>query len=373
MEEIEVLEIEEKPKKKKLKIWVKVLIILFLLLILTIIIVFAGFNYLLSPTTNKDNKISFEVETGKTVYSVGEKLYKKGLIRNYFAYKIYVKLNNINEYKAGIYEINQNYGTKKIVDILKTNSYKKEGVTITFKEGKTIRSVAKTISENTSFKEEEVLSKLNDKTYIDSLIEKYWFLTDEIKKENIYYPLEGYLYAETYTFSLNPTIESIIEIMLDQTDKVFTKYKSLFEQSEYSVNELVTLASIIESEGIYEDDRKNIAGVFYNRLKTGMPLGSDVTTYYAFKIDLGTRDLTYKELNTYNPYNTRGPNMEGKLPPGAISNFRESSLAAALEPTNNDYYYFVADKSGKTHFTKNYAEHEKIITKLKNEGNWIEW
>ena len=107
-----------------------------------------------------------------------------------------------------------------------------------------------------------------------------------------------------------------------------------------------------------------IAGVFYNRLNANMPLGSDVTTYYANKIELGERDLTSSELNTYNPYNTRGPGMNGKLPVGAISNFGESSLKAVLNPDDNDYYYFVADCNGKVYLTKNSTEHNNIINKL---------
>ena len=161
--------------------------------------------------------------------------------------------------------------------------------------------------------------------------------------------------------------------MLDQSDKVFSKYKSLIDASSYNINDIVTLASLVEQEGIYEKDRKQIAGVFYNRLNAGMSLGSDVTTYYAFKIDLGSRDLTKEEINTYNQYNTRGPKMAGKLPVGAISNFGESSLDAVLNPIKSDYYYFVADKQGNTYFTKTYEEHQKTIKQLKETGNWLEW
>lgn len=373
MEEIEVLELDEAPKKKrKLKLWVKLLIPVIFLTVVGLGVLYT-YNYFLGPVSTLDKNVQFEIESGSSVYSVGDKLYKEGFIKNVLVYKIYVKLNNINEYKAGIYELNKKDGLKNIVNTLKNNSYKKDGILITFKEGKTIRDVAKVISEKTNITEEEFINKVNDDTYIDTLISKYWFLKDDIKNENIYYSLEGYLFAETYIFNENPTVEHIIETMLNHTDKIFTENKTLFEKSKYSVHDLVTLASIVESEGINSADRQNIAAVFYNRLEKGMSLGSDVTTYYAFKVDLGTRDLTYKELNTYNPYNTRGPKMEGKLPVGAISNFSKSSLFAVLQPAENDYYYFVADKSGKTHFTKTFSEHEKKIAELKKEGNWIEW
>ncbi len=364
---------EVKPKKRKLKKMVKIVIALILLVIFMLLSGIIVFNFLLSPIVKKSEVISFKVDSGSSVYSVGKKLEKEGIIRNYLAYKVYVKLNGISEYKAGSYKIDKSFGTKKIIKTLTGDYYDKDGITITFKEGKTIRAVAREIAKKTNISESEFYAKLEDEKYVDFLINKYWFLTEDIKKEDIYYPLEGYLYPETYTFNTNVTIEEIIEVMLNQANKVFSKYKSLIDSSSYSVHEIITLASMIESEGIYSDDRKMIAGVFYNRLKSGMSLGSDVTTYYAFKVDLGKRDLTKTEINTYNPYNTRGPKMGGKLPIGPISNFSESSLSAVLTPLDNDYYYFVADKSGKTHFTKTYEEHNKLIDELKKAGNWIEW
>lgn len=375
MEEIEVLEIDKKPKKKKrrLKKGVKILLWLLLIVIILIISALATFSFLLSPVSSRSEVIEFTVEQGASVYQVGQKLEKEGIIRNYLAYKIFVKLKKIDGYKAGIYRLDKGYTTPSIVDLLTGDYYKKNGVTITFKEGKTIRSVAKTITASSNVTESEFYALMADQAYLDELINKYWFLTDDIKNKDIYYPLEGYLFPETYTFSTNITAKTIVETMLEQTDKVFSKYKSLIDTGTYTVHQLATLASMVEKEGIYDEDRKGIAGVFDNRLKAGMSLGSDVTTYYAFKVDMGERDLTASEINTYNPYNTRGPQMAGKLPVGPIANFGESSLRAVLNPTKSSYYYFVADKSGKTHFTKTYEEHQAVIKALKEAGNWIEW
>lgn len=373
MDEVEVLEIENKPKKRKLKKIVKLIITLFLIFILMIVSLLILFNYLLEPVSSRSEVLEFNVNSGDSAYMVGKRLEKDGIIKNYYAYKIYVKLKKINGYKAGIYKLDKSYSTKDIVELLSGDYYKKEEIKITFKEGKTIRAVAREIAKKTSISESEVYCVIEDDSYINSLIEKYWFLTDDIKNENIYYSLEGYLFPETYSFKKNVTVKEIIEIMLSQSDKIFSKYKALIDSSNYNINELVILASMIEKEGKLDEDRKNISSVFYNRLKSGMSLGSDVTTYYAIKVEVGERDLTSKELNTYNPYNTRGPNMNGKLPIGAISNFGEKSFEAAVNPSNTNYYYFVADKSGKTHFTRTYEEHQKIIKELKAANNWIEW
>lgn len=364
---------ENKKKKRKLKKPVKIVLGIIVFFISAVLIGILLFNFLLGPVSNESEEVLFEVESGSSVYSVGEKLKEEGLIKNDIAYKIYVRLNGVNEYKAGIYKLDKSYSTKHIIELLTGDYYERNGITITFKEGITIRDVAKEIASQTTISESEFYAVLEDDAYIDSLIEKYWFLTDDIKSEDIYYPLEGYLFPETYTFGYNATPEEIIEVMLDQTDKIFSKYRSLIDQNSYSIHELATLASMVESEGILDEDRKMIAGVFYNRLNAGMSLGSDVTTYYAFKVDIGERDLTKSEINTYNPYNTRGPGMAGKLPVGPISDFGESSFSAVLTPTNSDYYYFVADKSGKTHFTKTYEEHQVLINELKEAGNWIEW
>ena len=345
-------EVKNHRKKRRLKKRFKYLLIILLIFNL----IFITYIYSFSKTSFKSHEVLFKVDNGASGYKVGKKLKEKGLIHSYYAYKLYVKINNINAYKAGTYKLNKNYNLKKIVSILHGNSYLEDGYKI---------------NDNTNLKEEDFYNLLSDESYIDNLISKYWFLTEDIKNKDIYYPLEGYLYPDTYYFSTNVTYDEIINTMLKKTDKVLTKYKDSILNSSMTINEIVTLSSVIEQEGLYKNDRKKIAGVFYNRLKSNMSLGSDITTYYAFKIDLGTRDLTIKEINTYNPYNTRGPLMNGKLPVGAVSNFSESSLDATLNPTTSDYYYFVADKSGKTHFTKTYSEHQKVIKELKESNNWI--
>lgn len=251
--------------------------------------------------------------------------------------------------------------------------YDPNQITITYLEGKPIWWLAKTIASKTNNTEEDVYNLLANEEYIDSLIEKYWFLTDEIKNKDIYYPLEGYLFPDTYSLAnKDAKVEEIFEKMLDRMDEILEKYKSEIEESKYSIHEIITLASVIETEGTGNADRKGIASVFYNRLENGMSLGSDVTTYYAVKTDMGERALYQKEIDAYNPYNTRGPNMQGKLPVGPISSVGQESLEAAIEPSDTDYLFFVADKNGNVYFTKTNAEHSQKIRELKNSGLWYE-
>ena len=334
------------------------------------------YNYYIGSVDSKNEKtILVEIKEGNSSSDIAHILKEKELIRNEIVFKIYLKLNNINDLKAGYFELNKTMDVKEIVKELGKNSaLNPNAVVVLFKEGLNIRGIAKTIAENTNNTEESVYEILEDEEYIDSLIEKYWFLTDEIKNPSIYYPLEGYLFPNTYTLEdKNVSVKDIFKIMLDEMDMRLSKYKDDIENSNYSVHELLTLASLSELEGVKLEDRKNIVGVFYNRIKKNMSLGSDVTTYYAFKVDMSERDLTSKEINTYNAYNTRVPNMNGKIPIGPITNPSKEAIESAIYPNSHDYLYFVADKDRNVYFTKTIAEHDKKVSELKKAGLWIEW
>ena len=273
---------------------------------------------------------------------------------------------------AAKYYFSPSMNLDEIINTLNEGGYNENEISITFKEGINMRGIAKLIKENTSNSEDDVYKKLKDEKYLNSAIEKYWFLTDDIKNSKIYYSLEGYLFPDTYRFnSKDVTVEEIFNKMLDQMEKELNKYKKQKENSKYSIHELMTLASITQSEGYNEDDFKNIASVFYNRLKTGMALGSCVTSYYGVKKDM-TDELLQKDIDASNPYNTRGNNPVS-FPVGPISMPGAKALDATLDPIETSYYFFVSDKNSKLYFTKTLNEHERMITKLQNEGLWLEW
>ena len=231
-----------------------------------------------------------------------------------------------------------------------------------------------TIANATNHTEDEVYELLQNDEYIDSLIQKYWFLTEEIKNENIYYPLEGYFFPDTYEFeNKDVKLETIFETLLDQMDEKLKTYQKDIKQSNHSIHEILTISSIIENEAVFEEDRKDVSSVIYNRLANNMAIQSDVTTYYASKVEIGSRDLYSSELNSYNPYNTRGPNMEGKLPIGPISMVGTSSIESAINPNKTSYLYFVADKNKKVYFSETIEQHSEKIEKLKHDGLWLEF
>lgn len=365
-------EAEENAKKGKKSVLKIIFILLLLIIIIGGISIFAWYELSLKPVEEGNSQsIIIDIVPGQGTEGIASALKENNLIKDDLVFKIYCKLNEVNNMQAGTYELNKNMSVEEIVKKFQAGDVVIKEINVTFQEGKNMRDIAKIISENTNNSYEDVMKVFEDKEYAKGLIEEYWFLTDEILDNNIYYPLEGYLYPDTYTFeSVDVSIDDIIRIMLDQTDKVLSEYQIEIKSKGYTVHQFLSLASVVENEGISTEDRKGIAKVFLNRIERGMALQSDVTTYYAFKVNMGDRDLTQSELNTANPYNTRGPNMEGKILVGPISNVSESAIEATLNPSDTDAIFFVADKNGKIYFSNTNEEHEQIINELKSQGLW---
>lgn len=315
--------------------------------------------------TSSVSKDSFEVKITipkeSTYLSISNLLKENNLIRSESFYKIYIKIFKPNNLKAGIYTLNQNMNVKEIVDTLEGN-VKSEEITITIPEGKHIEEVAEIISSKINMSKEDILLYWQNEEVLNSLIDKYWFLTDVIKKEGIRYSLEGYFFPDTYSILKESKIEDITYKMLDKMDEVLSKYKEEISNSKFNVHEILTLASIVEHEAILDSDRPMIAGVFINRLDKSMKLQSCATVGYA--INEWKLSYNYKDLQTDSPYNTYF--YEG-LPIGPGNMPGELSIEAVLRPTKHDYYYFLAnvnDKdSKKTYYSKTYSEHRQKCVK----------
>lgn len=331
------------------------------------------FHYQISGIGGKSLEKEVVIEKGG-ISSIADTLKQEGLIRNTFFFKLYCKLYGKNSLKAGAYRLNTHMGVEKIVEVLtKGKGINPNQISITFKEGFNMMKFIQIITSQTNIKEEDIINTLKDKEYLNSLIQDYWFLTDDILNDKIYYSLEGYLYPNTYFFdSKEISIQDVISTMLDETKKQLSPYQEKIQQSEFNVHEVMTLASIVELEGVHSEDRKGIASVFINRIDKKMTLGSDVTTYYGARISMGDRDLYASEVKECNSYNTRCASFLG-LPVSPIDNPSVDSISAVLDPISSDYYYFVADKNKKVYFSKNINEHNNTISKLKKQGLWFEY
>lgn len=339
-------------KKKK--------IIIILVSILTfILILFSIIMFLLSRVSNESEKVEFNISSGTSTVKIIKDLKENNLIRSELLSKIYIKLSGKTSLKAGVYMLNRNMSTIDIIDTLNDGKTLDNTVSITFKPGYKVSNYAKDIKDKLGIDESVFLSTINDLEYLNTLISKYWFLTDEIISDKIYYALEGYLYPDTYSFYKTASSKDIIEKMLDNTEKKLNKYKDSINKSNYSVHDILTIASIIANESKFSEDRSVVSQVIYKRLSLNMSLGMDVTTYYGVRKDL-TEDLTQSDLNSVNGYNTRNTSFLG-LPVGPICNMSTESIEASLNPSNTDYVYFYADvKTGKLYFANTYSEFLKL-------------
>ena len=361
-------------KTKKMMTYRNIMGVIVVIVLAAIISLGIFYNIGLSRVSKDSTLKTVIVEKG-SIASIASTLKENNVIRNEMMFKVYIKLSGKRKLQAGTYEFSENMGTKKIVSMLEKGSIsKKNEVSLTFKEGINMRGIASIIEENTNNTKEDVLSLVNDNTYIDSLIDKYWFLDSSIKNSDIYYPLEGYLYPDTYIFKdKDVKVEDIFTKMLDETDNKLSKYKSDIESSKYSIHEIITLASIVELEVANSSDRKSVAGVFINRLgsRSYPTLGSDATSYYGSKIDdWKSGGLSNVNLNDCsNKYNTRCSTNIG-IPVGPIGNPSIESVEAVLHPEEHNYYYFVNDCSGKLYLSENENVHNNTINKLKRENNW---
>ncbi|QED48732.1 endolytic transglycosylase MltG [Cytobacillus dafuensis] len=345
-----------------------VFIIAIILFIVGGVVAGGGYFYIKSAVQPKDpdNKKEKQVEIpiGSSTTSIGKILEDNGIIKDAKVFKYYVKFKNETGFMAGEYTFSPSMTMPEIIDSLKTGKVVDQVVfKMTIPEGKQLEQIADIIGEKTNKKGEDVFKMLNDKAFIESMMEKYPdLLTEEILNENIKYPLEGYLFPATYSFyKENPTVEEIVTVMLDKTSEVLKDYRPELEEKGWTVHQLMTMASLIEEEATEQVDRDQIASVFYNRIEAGMPLQTDPTVLYAQGEHKSK--VLYKDLEIDSPYNTY---KNVGLTPGPIANAGTTSIEAALAPAETDYLYFLATSTGEVLFSKTLQEHnqkkEKYIT-----------
>lgn len=346
----------------------KTFIIVALVLVFVFVSLILTYYTFIGAVSNNASKKEVVIPINTSSSKIGSILYTNKLIRNEKFFVFYLKFNHINDLKAGTYMISENMNLKEIVEMIqKGNTYNDSTIVVTFKEGINFRELANVIAENTNNTYEEVIkfASYENIDYLKSLIDDYWFITDSILNEEIYYPLEGYLYPDTYYFrSKEITIPEIFKKMLDQMDLKLTPYKENIANSDYNVHELLTLASITEKEVSNPNDRSKVVSVFINRLNKKMSLGSDITTRYGIKLD-DSRPLTKSEYNDDNPYNTRLTTKIG-LPVGPICAVSSSSIEASIKPANTNYLYFLSNINTKeTFFFENSRDFESKKNELK--------
>lgn len=338
-------------------------------LVLIAAVLGGGYFYItsaLNPVSpkSKEQKI-IEIPPGSTVTKISSILESKGIVKDARIFRYYVKVKKESGFIAGTYRLSPSMNVQEVINRLKSGKVAPV-MTITIPEGKQLKEIAQIIANATHKPGTDVFNRLNDRTYVQSLIAKYpKLLSNEILNPNIMYPLEGYLFPATYPFyKSNPSIDEIINTMLEKSNEVLSPYQDKLKQKQLTNHQLLTMASLIEQEATEKADRNKISSVFYNRLQKGMPLQTDPTVLYA---EGRHKDkVYYSDLEVNSPYNTY---KNTGLPPGPISNAGKVSIEAALNPDQTDYYYFLATADGSVIFSKTLDEHNQEKAKYISSGN----
>ena len=313
------------------------------LLVMTVFVLFFARRALTPLNTGKT--IDFEVREGETFSEAGNRLQKEGIIRSALGLKILVRTaGRDRDLKHGIYEVSSNMRPAEIIKKLINGEVK--SVWVTFPEGITAEEMGGILEKKKIMSQKDFVFEA--KNYETSIEEEY------------FKGLEGLLYPDTYNVATNITPSQMAELMLDQFEsRAVPLYRARKQPYKLSLRDSVVLASLIEREASLPGELPVMAGVYMNRLKTGMLLNCDATIQYA----LGGRkaELTYKDLEIDSPYNTY---KHSGLPPGPIGNPGLDALKAAFRPAAVPYYYYVLNwkaNDGSHTFTKDYQEHLKAI------------
>lgn len=362
--------INENKSKKRIKTIILSILVLFLAILIAAA---AGTYFYYTKNTgplDADNKtnMTIEIPIGSSSADIGKELEDKGIINSGDFFRLYTRIKGEGNFQAGIYDLSPSMDLSQIISALKEGKmFKKPELTLTIPEGYNVPQIAGLISKATGYDQAEILQKMNDKNYLNELKKKYPVLPDDIMKEGLYYPLEGFLFPATYDFEVKkPEVADIIDKMVGQSSVLLKKHEADIKNSGYSLFEVITLSSLIEEESQREEDRKKIAGVFYNRLSKDMKLDSDPTVKYARKkFDV---QVLYEHLEFDSPYNTY--RYKG-IPIGPIASPGEKAIEAALKPVKMEELFFYARPNGEVIYTKTLSEHNAVYKKYRDE--WKVW
>lgn len=341
----------EKRKKVNQKRLVIILFV-FLLLCTTVIFSFSFFIKKNLEAVGQGESVQIEIPSGYTVSEMADLLKAEGLIKDTFAFEYYVRRENLaDQLQSGHYEISPELSVEKIVDMLKSGDVYNSSVTIP--EGKNISEIAVILEDEGICSQDDFIAETEKVADYQAL----YPILDGIPleaKDGVTRSLEGYLFPDTYSLTPDATAEDVVTAMLDRFEEVYTDdYLKQTEEMGKTVDEIVTMASLVEMESKYDEDRASVASVFYNRIAANMPLQSDITVDYA-RGDK-TTVLTTEQTQIASPYNTY---INLGLPFGPIASFGEASLEAALYPDQTNYLYFVANlETGEIIFNETYEEH----------------
>ena len=367
-----------KPIKKKKKSHFKgILMTILVLLILLGAGGFFGLRYaesaLLPVDPSSKQYVTVQVPDGANTQQIGETLENSGLIKNSLVFTMYAKYKNYSDLKSGYYNLKKSMSTEELIKALQKGGTPEPQepslAELTIPEGYSLEQIAQAVGQlQGDFKEpltaNAFMAKVQDESFITKEVAKYPNLLESLpaKDSGVRYRLEGYLFPATYTIKESTTVESLIDDMLAAMDKNLSNHYATIKQKNLTVNELLTIASLVEKEGAKTDDRKLIAGIFYNRLNLGMPLQSNIAILYAegkLGQNISLADDAAIDTTLDSPYNVY---TKVGLMPGPVDSPSLDAIESSINQTKSDYLYFVANvQDGKVYYSTTLEEHNRNV------------
>ena len=298
------------------------------------------------PQNNYHAPIKITIKSGTTLGDISNILYDENIISNKNIFKLAVKmLGKEKKIPVGTFQLIKTKSNYQIIKQLLDGV--PEIIKIRILEGWDLEKFIVYLEDKMNFDSTKLLKLVNDKQFLNK---------NGINASS----LEGYLYPDTYFFFKGETEEALLTHLIKEYKSFWSQsFKNRADKLGYSEHEILTLASIIEGEAIYDNERPKISAVYHNRLNIGMKLQADPTIQYI--IDDSPRRILNKDLRIKSPYNTY---LNKGLPPGPINSPGRKSILAALYPEKNDFLFFVAKGDGYHTFTTNESDHNKAKKRL---------
>lgn len=304
----------------------------------------------ISSGENSGKKILIKITRGMTTAEIAEQLADKGVIASSLKFRFLSRMRGYDgQMKPGTYVFSSAMSDEYVFEKILSGAKHLERFTIP--EGFTVKEIAARL-EGANLVDAEDFLKAAEK------FKPYDYITT---KENVLYAAEGFLFPETYSIESDYSIEEILKLMTGEFDKRLTdEMRARAKEMNLSIYDLITLASLVEKEVRYPEDRPVVAQIFLKRLKLEMPLQSDATLQYL--MDAPKEDVSIEDTKINSPYNTY---QNAGLPPGPVANPGIESIEAVLNPANTDYLYFVADREGHNHYAYSYEEHLVLVNQYR--------
>lgn len=320
----------------------------------TVAILVLGYAFLSGDankrTLDPNQVVYLSVKQGMTASDINDELVDRGILNNKFAFWWEVKISGkASDFKAGMYAMHPQMEASEVLQQLVDG--KTAVVKFTIPEGFDVKQIAERLASQGLVDKQAFLNAA--KNY-----QPYDYITPD---KNVRYACEGFLFPDTYELHEEPNIYDILQMMSEDFDNRLTPaMRQRAKEEGLSVYSLITLASLVEKEAMYAEDRPIIAQVFLKRLQLGMPLQSDATLQYL--MDAPKENVTLKDTQIQSPYNSY---QNAGLPPGPIANPGLDSIQAVLYSADTNYLYFVADHDGHNHYSSTYDEHQALVAQYR--------